>query len=245
MVAVVSAAKSIATDARIRQLPCFHITVTEPALPHPPQNRLLDPVLIFGIICLSALIVLLAGLVTAHVPKEIFSESGPIERLSALYLIVAAAWLGAISTPSRWHQITLIAAAGLRELDWDKAFTDSGVLSLRLYSGDAPLMQKLAGLLVLAVLVTAGLRLLRRDFRPWVQALRSKQVAAWLLAGCLALHVIAKTLDGLGRKLAPWGIDLAAWTNTVAGRAEEALELVAAILILQIVALTWSRQKQD
>ncbi|RJE79481.1 hypothetical protein [Paracoccus sp. JM45] len=213
-------------------------------MPYSAQNRPFDPVLLFAVVCLSTLTVVMAGLVMAHTPKDVFAESGPIERLSAIYLVCAAIWLGVITDLSRWHQVVLIAAGGLRELDWDKAFTDSGILSLRLYSGDSGWGQKLAGLVILVLLMTAGLRLLRRDFKPWVMSLRAGDVAAWLVAGCLGLHVIAKTLDGLGRKLAPWGINLSDWTNTVAGRAEEALELVAAILILQVVALISAHQNK-
>lgn len=214
-------------------------------MPYSSENKLSNPAFLFGIICLLALVGLLAGLVTAQVPKDIFGESGPIERISAIYLIGAAVWLAAISNVARWHQIALIAAAGMRELDWDKAFTDSGILSLRLYSGDSPLVQKLVGLLILVILVTAGLRLLLRDFRPWLQSLSRRDAGAWLLAGSLGLYIVAKTLDGLGRKLAPWGIDLSDWTNTIAGRAEEGLELIAAIFILQVVILLWSRQKHS
>lgn len=242
MVTLRHAARAIASLATARQLACFHITDTEFALPHFLRHRLSDPVFVFSLACFAALVALMAGLVTAQVPKDIFAETGPIERLSAAYLIVAALWLAAISPAARWHQVVLIAAAGMRELDWDKAFTNSGVLSLRLYSGDSPLVQKLAGLMVLTLLIWAGLRLLRRDFWPWVRDLRMGRAGAWLLAGCFALHVVAKSLDGLGRKLAPWGIDLSEWTNTIAGRAEEALELIAAILILQVIAVIWSRQ---
>jgi hypothetical protein len=212
-------------------------------LPYHPENRTFDPLIVFALACLSALVLVMAGLVTAITPKDVFAESGPIERLSAIYLIGTAIWLGVIADLSRWHQVVLLAAAGLRELDWDKAFTDSGVLQLRLYSGDAVWGQKLAGLVVLAVLIAAGLRLLGRDFMPWLRSLRAGDVAAWLVAGCFGLHIVAKTLDGLGRKLQPFGINLSDWTNTVAGRAEEALELVAAILILQAVAVIWSRKR--
>lgn len=200
-------------------------------------HRFPSPSLVFALTCLTSLLVLLVGLVLSHTPKEVFAESGPIERLSALYLILSAGLLAMMSERGRWHQVVLVAAAGLRELDWDKAFTDSGVLSLRLYSGDAPLIQKAAGLVVLSVLIVAGIRLLRRDLGPWLRDLRAGRLAAWLIALILMMHAVAKSLDGLGRKLAPWGVDLAEWTNRLAGRSEEALELVAAILILQIVVL--------
>lgn len=199
--------------------------------------RFPDPLLVLAATCMTTLVALMAGLVLSHTPKEVFAESGPIERLSAAYLILSALLLATLHGAGRWHQVVLLGAAGLRELDWDKAFTDSGVLQLRLYSGDAPLVQKAVGLLVLAVLITAGIRLLRRDLGPWLRGLRDGQLRAWMIALILALHAVAKSLDGLGRKLAPWGVELADWTNKVAGRSEEALELIAAILILQVVVL--------
>lgn len=199
--------------------------------------RFPDPLLVLAATCMTTLVVLMAGLVLSHTPKEVFAESGPIERLSAAYLILSALLLATLRGAGRWHQVVLLGAAGLRELDWDKAFTDSGVLQLRLYSGDAPLVQKAVGLLVLAVLITAGIRLLRRDLGPWLRGLRDGQLRAWMIVLILALHAVAKSLDGLGRKLAPWGVELADWTNKVAGRSEEALELIAAILILQVVVL--------
>ena len=204
---------------------------------HSTPLRFPDPRLTLAATCMITLVVLMAELVLSHTLKEVFAESGPIERFSAAYLILSALLLAVLPGSSRWHQVVLVAAAGLRELDWDKAFTDSGVLSLRLYSGQAPLVQKVVGLLVLLVLITAGIRLLRRDLGPWLRGLRDGQMLAWIIALILALHAVAKSLDGLGRKLAPWGIELADWTNKVAGRSEEALELIAAILILQAVIL--------
>ena len=211
---------------------------------HNTPLRFPDPRLTLAATCMITLVVLMAGLVLSHTPKEVFAESGPIERLSAAYLILSALLLATLRGAGRWHQVVLLGAAGLRELDWDKAFTDSGVLQLRLYSGDAPLVQKVVGLMVLAVLITAGIRLLRRDLVPWLRGLRAGQMLAWTIALILALHAVAKSLDGLGRKLAPWGIELADWTNKVAGRSEEALELIAAILILQAVVLIGNNRQR-
>ena len=87
------------------------------------------------------------------------------------------------------------------------------------------------------LLVWAGLRLLRRNLPDWLRALRGGDVSAWLLLATLGLYGMAKTLDGLGRKLAPWGIEISDWANRTAGRSEEAMELLGAILILQVVGL--------
>lgn len=211
-----------------------------------PENRRRDPVLLFSLSCMLALCWLLAELVSVETIEQVFSESGPIERVSAPYLILAALALAGDMIRSRslksWHLAVLVLAAGLRELDWDKAFTESGILSLRLYSGAAPWSQKIAGALVLVLLVWAGLRLLQRDLGHWLQGLRDKEVWAWLMAVALALYAVAKSLDGLGRKLAPWGIELSDWANSAAGRSEEAMELIGAILILQVVGLNLLRR---
>lgn len=209
-------------------------------------HRHRDAALLFALSSMPALGWLLAELIRGKAAGHIFSESGSIERLSALYLILAALALAGDMTVRgtwrHWHLALLVLAGGLRELDWDKAFTESGVLSLRLYSGTAPWGQKVVGAVVLALLVWAGLRLLRRNMGPWRQGLRNRQAWAWLMALALALYTVAKSLDGLGRKLAPFGIDLAGGANTAASRGEEVLELFGAILILEVAGLRLLRR---
>ena len=60
---------------------------------------------------------------------------------------------------------------------------------------------------------------------------------AWLIAAAVLVYAVAKSLDGLARKLAPWGIEVAGWVNDIAGQSEEILELAAAVMILQAVGL--------
>lgn len=207
-----------------------------------PTDRLRDPVLMFALSCALALGWLLVTLVSVDTMDQVFAESGPIEGASALMLFLGAMVLAADIVRrgawGRWHLVVLVMAAGLRELDWDKAFTDRGILSLGLYSGDAALGQKIGGAVVVAVLVWAGLRLLRRDLGPWLADLRQARLGAWLMLAALGLYAVAKTLDGLGRKLAPWGIEISDWANRTAGRSEEGMELLGAILIQQVAWLS-------
>ncbi|RMC30268.1 hypothetical protein C9E82_18165 [Paracoccus siganidrum] len=216
-------------------------------MPPIPPDRHRDPLLLLALTCGLTLGWLLVGLVLVETPEKMFAETGPIESASAFYLIVTALWLASDMMRrralERWHLLVFVTAAGLRELDWDKAFTDSGILSLRLYSGTAPWVQKIAGALVLTLLICAGLRLLRRDLVPWLQGLRRRQDWAWVLAVALALYVIAKSLDGLGRKLAPWGIELSDWASRSAGRSEEVMELVGALLLMQGAGLILLRRR--
>lgn len=218
----------------------------EQPMPQPPTDRRRDPVLLFALSCALALGWLMTGMVTAETVTDIFAESGPIEQTSALFLLLSALALTVDLVWrrdwGRWHLAVLVLAAGLRELDWDKAFTDSGVLQLRLYSGDGPLTHKIIGAAVLITLVWAGLRLLRRNLPDWLRALRGGDVGAWLMLAALGLYGVAKSLDGLARKLAPWGIEISDWANRTAGRSEEAMELFGAILILQVVALSLIRR---
>ncbi|MEE2860554.1 MAG: hypothetical protein ACU0DH_02985 [Paracoccus sp. (in: a-proteobacteria)] len=158
--------------------------------------------------------------------------------MSAGFLLLSFAWLALRRNASRWHQLVLILAAALRELDWDKAFTERGVLSLGLYTGDHPMWQKLAGAAVLVALVWAVQRLLRRDLRRWLTGLRRGVESSWTMLAAVLLYVVAKTLDGLGRKLASLGIEISQQLNDAAGRGEEVLELFAAFLILWIVAIS-------
>ena len=198
-----------------------------------PGTGPLLPVLIF----LLPIAVALAWQAPSNT-KAFFSESGPIERLSAGFLLLSFAWFALRRDALRWHQVVLILAAALRELDWDKAFTERGVLSLGLYTGDHPMWQKLAGAAVLVALVWAVQRLLRRDLRRWLTGLRRGVETSWTMLAAVLLYVVAKTLDGLGRKLASLGIEISQQLNDAAGRGEEVLELFAAFLILRIVAIS-------
>ena len=170
--------------------------------------------------------------------NELYGESGPIEMFSALYLLLAGATLLILpDRAARWHQVVLLAAAALREMDWDKRFTENGIPSLRHYTGEAPLPEKIIGALVVLIVLAAGLRLLRRDLWPWLGGLRRGSGVAWLWLGAALMLVLAKAGDGLDRKLARWNITLPEGVMPVIARGEEVLELLAAVLILTAVAM--------
>ena len=85
--------------------------------------------------------------------------------------------------------------------------------------------------------------LLRRNLPDWLRGMRGGNVRAWLMLAALGLYAVAKSLDGLARKLAPWGIEISDWANRTAGRSEEAMELFGAILILQVAGLRLLRRR--
>ncbi|SCY96980.1 hypothetical protein [Paracoccus tibetensis] len=190
------------------------------------------------------LVSLLAVLLPSSIIDLAFKEGGLVEAASAAALgLGALILLGDLLRDGRsdqWHLALLTAALALRELDMDKALTEHGILSARLYSGSAPVEQKILGALILTTLVWTALRLLRRDLRPWVAALKRDESRAWLLGAAFGLYGAAKALDGAGRKLAPWGIELSDATSRFAARAEEGMEMLAALLVF-LACLSWRR----
>ncbi|MBJ3761271.1 hypothetical protein ILP92_00705 [Maribius pontilimi] len=170
--------------------------------------------------------------------KWLLREGGGIESVSAV-LLAGAALLYLTYTPSRqtWHVPVGLILLAMRELDFDKRFTSEGVLQLRLYSGDAPMAEKLVGaaIVLLALVVLARLALFQA--MPWLRALLRGAAWAWLFALSAALIVIAKSLDGIARKLAPLGIDVPADLSDLSSRVEELFELFFALALLASLTL--------
>jgi hypothetical protein len=194
---------------------------------------------------IASLVTLICLIFTDDV-YALFHEGGPVEGMSAAFWFVAALWLTVHFVRSSqwrmWHAAVLLCAAGMRELDWDKAFTQEGVLQLRLYSGDAPLVQKAIGAAIVVLILVAGMRLLTRDLPGFLRRLPLMRADEWLVVLVVSLLFVAKTIDGLGRKLAPFGIEVTEWVSGFAGHAEESMELFAALLILQVVAMYVGRK---
>ena len=187
-----------------------------------------------------ALLVLagLADVLRAALGEARFSEGGAIEMGSAAGYVLALAVLAARAPPLRtaWPAAALLLAAAARELDLDKRLTDPGLLQSRLYTGDAPLAVKLAGAAVVLAILAAALALALRDGPRWVRGLMAGARRAWWVAAALALAVVSKSLDGLGRKLRPLGIDVPATVDRAAALCEEVLELGIPLALILALA---------
>ena len=142
---------------------------------------------------------------------------------------------------SHWHLPALTALLAMRELDFDKRFIETGILKLRLYTGDAPFVLKVFGVAVIALVLICLYRLLRHDGRRFLMAVQQRE--AWalaILAGIFAV-IVAKSIDGLGRKLAPFGISLSDAQGLLVIMLEETLELGFAVALLS-AAFLWHRR---
>ncbi|MCJ8138833.1 hypothetical protein [Falsirhodobacter halotolerans] len=168
-----------------------------------------------------------------------FKEGHGLELASVGVLFAAVVlWLW-LAGPYRWREWQipfLFLAMAAREMDADKRFTDYGLLKLNTYTGPAPWGEKLLGAAIIALTLWASWRLLTRNAPLWWQRLKAGRLDAWLIAGAFVLGVVAKTIDGLGRKLAGFGIEISAQTDQMAGRTEEVLELACYLMLAIAVA---------
>ncbi|MBM2574741.1 hypothetical protein JQC91_00355 [Jannaschia sp. Os4] len=170
-----------------------------------------------------------------------WSESGPVELGTAALLAILTAVLlwRAVRAPRLWHLPMLGALLTMREFDLDKA-VEPGLLKARTYSGDAPLAVKLLGLFVI-VLALVCLWRVARDLPAAWRALRAGAAWPWLVGTAIVAVVVAKSFDGIGRKLAPFGIDVPPETVLALSRVEEVLELLFALLLLIAATVAWRR----
>lgn len=186
-------------------------------------------------LALAVVVLGCVGLALAFAERPIWSEGGPIEGLSALLLLVltiALAWHARARLIRFWNLPLLALALTGRELDLDKRLFDPGLLKLRMYTGDAPLVDKLLAGAVLALLIWAGIRTLRQGWRPLRAALRGPAGWGHAVVVGLLLVVVAKSMDGADRKLRPFGVEFDPRTVLTLGHVEEALELGFALCLL-------------
>ena len=185
----------------------------------------------YGVLALGLLI--LCGLVLNLGERHgllRMGESGPIEVASAAGYFVCALYMiargGRDFLVSRGYFVVLTLLFGFRELDFDKAFTTMGILKSRFYlSTDVPLQEKVIGLLVIALIFWTVFQLLRNHFVEFLQGLKQRAPVALGVALIFFLLAFSKSIDGLARKLKPFGIETSAEVSRWAGSVEEVLEL--------------------
>jgi hypothetical protein len=177
--------------------------------------------------------------------ESLLTEGGPVEMLSAIAYFLAAALLlvqAIMNMPARWVLFALTLCFGLRELDFDKRFTTMGIFKLRFFSSAEVLWpEKLLGVVVVAAFLTLIYLLIKNYARPfWKKIKQGNGIALSVLFSGGAL-VVAKTIDGIARKLKPFGIESSDDLKRISSGIEESLELTAALLILILVVVAFRR----
>lgn len=197
----------------------------------------------------AAALAILAGIVLGFreaVEDILLTESGLIERASALGYFACAAYMlakgGRDFIRTRGYFVVLVTLFGCRELDFDKAFTTIGILKSRFFvSPDVPYGEKLAGFIVISMLIWSVYNILSQHFSGFLSDLRAKTPESVGIAIVFFLLAFSKSIDGLPRKLQPLGIEVSAEVNAFFGALEEVLELGIPVYIA-IVAHAWFRR---
>ena len=192
---------------------------------------------------------LLAALVLGFresVKDLLLTESGLIERASALGYFACAAFMlirgGGVFLKTRGYFVVIVILFGCRELDFDKAFTTMGILKSRFFfSPEVPFGEKVAGLIVISVLIWSVYKIVSGHFSGFLSDLRQKTPEAIGIAIVFFLLAFSKSIDGLPRKLQPLGVEVSAETNAFFGALEEVLEL-GIPLYIGLVAHSWFKR---
>lgn len=179
--------------------------------------------------------VIFSELVSPEIHGKMMNEGGWVETASWVAYFVAAFFilLKTLRSPSRWSMLVCTMLLGMRELDFDKRFTTMGIFKSRFYSSsEVPISEKLIALVITAAIVTALFFLVKDHLKPFIQKVKARSGASCtvLLAG--GLLVFAKSIDGLSRKLEPFGIEPSDAVNRIAGSVEECFELTGALLVI-------------
>lgn len=195
----------------------------------------------------AALLLLVLYLISLTMSGELrdlyLKEGGLIEWASAAGYVVCAVlmlrWSGRVRA---WPYVALMLLFMMRELDFDKRFTEMGILKSKfLVSSAVPLHQKIIGLLIILFVLYVLYTIVRRDARFFLQALRNRAVDAWGWAAAMGLIFVSKSLDGLGRKMADIGVTIEPWVDRQASTVEEILELGIPIFIFLACRLYFKR----
>ena len=175
-----------------------------------------------------------------------FKEGYGVERVTVvLYALALVLWFAARPPSGSWQVPLLLLLMAFRELDFDKRFTEVGLLKLQYYLRPAPITDKLVGIILMIVVFHALWRLVRYNLGPWLRGLGARRADAWLVFAALACGGVAKSIDGIDRKMAGFGVTFSQGFLIRAGRIEEVLELVFVLLVCLAMVLFAHRGDQE
>lgn len=140
--------------------------------------------------------------------KAAFFETFSVFGYLACLVLIWICWPWS-EIRARWYFSALIILFALRELDYDKAHFTVGLLKSRQYIGDlVAFPERVVSILILILVLTILISILVKETRSFwtgLFALRPSELAVMI---GLVLIGVSKSVDGLGRKLAGFEIDL-------------------------------------
>lgn len=210
------------------------------------SEKLTRKQVLFGILAIAIMSVAAVSsmLLEREAALLLLKEGGIIETASALGYFLCIALLFYMgrtqSLKSHWYLYLILLAMMLRELDFDKRFTDPGILQSRFLTADTVgLFGKVIGLSIVLLLAFSLITWISRHGKDFFYGVVNWYSRSWVAGIALALVVVSKSLDGLARKLEPLGILVSVQLNELATRFEEVFELGITITLLYAIYLYW------
>lgn len=206
------------------------------------RNQCVIYMLFILVMCVLSVLSMQLG---EHATSLLLKEGGVVETASAIGYVLCVVYLYSFerteSLRSHWYLYVIFLAMTLRELDFDKRFTETGVLQSKfLFASNVNLFEKGVGLLVLMLMLGAIVKWIARHAKPFFTGVRSYRSADWATGFALAFIVLTKSIDGLARKLEPLGVQVTIGVNELASRFEEVFELGIPITFLYAIHFYWS-----
>ncbi|MBW8190518.1 hypothetical protein K0504_05660 [Neiella marina] len=206
---------------------------------------------ISAVVALAAVVFAIAVSLEPSAQKMLMQEHGPIESLSALgYLIAVVVMLkagGQDYLKKYWYFAVVFVSFAAREMDFDKSFTNVGVLKSKFFfSPEVSIMGKLVAAVILGFILFALISIVRHHGKAFIAKVFTFRwdPVVWSIGFAGSFLVISKSLDGLGRKLRGWGIaDISAEVDKTASLIEESMELAVPYLFIIAILAYLRRQR--
>lgn len=206
------------------------------------QSR--SPVLVAAVTCLGTIGLFVAVDLLFFANGASFKrEGGGIELVSAFLYVVAVVVFFQSTPRAHWkrlfHVPALMALFAMREMDFDKAFTQAGVLSSKLYTSDASVLTKVIAGSFALLAVWVLIRTVLKGGPAVMRGLKGGKLWAFFAVFAAVLIVFTKSIDGLGRKLADFGITISAQTDVLAALIEEVGEAFIPVCAILAIVACW------
>lgn len=181
--------------------------------------------------------------------RALLTEGGLIETLSVIGYVICIALMFVLwpvtEVGRRWYFPVMLALFAGRELDLDKIPFTEGLLKARQYTGDTvPTGELIWSSLILVAIIVTVLILIIRETRGFFSGLFSARPACYAALVGVAFIGAYKTIDGAGRKLAPYGIQISDSLNDTIQVVEEIGELGIPVMFSIGICLAAARRRR-
>ncbi len=182
-----------------------------------------------------------AGVVAPETRALIFEEDGVVETMSAagyfIGFVLLLILMGVRRSAAGWSLSVALLCLCFRELDFHKQFTTMSIFKSRfLTSSKVPTDERVVGILIIVALLALVFLILKTYLKPFVAQLRRRDPCALSILFAGMALVVSKSLDGVARKLEPFGIETTEGVKDFCQVLEESLETAAPFLLVLAIS---------